>query len=118
MPLQWRNQIWQSLEEGAGKRCSECDAYPYIPNEHAHGSSHTRVHPCTNYTTPTATTTNNNITLVITTHLIIIIISIIIITHLLVVFPNGEQSESCPKERANYPFRNGREATQTPRRTT
>ena len=23
MPLQWRNQIWQSLEEGAGKRCSE-----------------------------------------------------------------------------------------------
>ena len=28
MPLQWRNQIWQSLEEGAGKRCSECDQYP------------------------------------------------------------------------------------------
>ena len=24
MPLQWRNQIWQSLEEGAGKRCREC----------------------------------------------------------------------------------------------
>ena len=24
MPLQWRNYIWQSLEEGAGKRCSEC----------------------------------------------------------------------------------------------
>ena len=24
MPLQWRNQIWQNLEEGAGKRCSEC----------------------------------------------------------------------------------------------
>ena len=24
MPLQWRNQIWQSLEEGAGKRGSEC----------------------------------------------------------------------------------------------
>ena len=24
MPLQWRNQIWQSLEEGAGKRCLEC----------------------------------------------------------------------------------------------
>ena len=23
-PLQWRNQFWQSLEEGAGKRCSEC----------------------------------------------------------------------------------------------
>ena len=23
MPIQWRNQIWQSLEEGAGKRCSE-----------------------------------------------------------------------------------------------
>ena len=25
MHLQWRNQIWQSLEEGAGKRCSECE---------------------------------------------------------------------------------------------
>ena len=24
--IQWRNQIWQSLEEGAGKRCSECVA--------------------------------------------------------------------------------------------
>ena len=24
IPLKWRNQIWQSLEEGAGKRCSEC----------------------------------------------------------------------------------------------
>ena len=24
VPLQWRNQIWQSLEEGAGRRCSEC----------------------------------------------------------------------------------------------
>ena len=24
MPLQWRNYIWQSLEEGAGKQCSEC----------------------------------------------------------------------------------------------
>ena len=24
MPLQWRNQIWQSLEEGAGKQWSEC----------------------------------------------------------------------------------------------
>ena len=24
MPLQWSNQIWQSLEEGARKRCSEC----------------------------------------------------------------------------------------------
>ena len=23
---EWRNQIWQSLEEGAGKRCSECVA--------------------------------------------------------------------------------------------
>ena len=22
--FQWRKQIWQSLEEGAGKRCSEC----------------------------------------------------------------------------------------------
>ena len=25
-PLQWRNQFWQSLEEGAGKRCWECGA--------------------------------------------------------------------------------------------
>ena len=25
---QWRNQIWQSLEEGAGKRCSECETAP------------------------------------------------------------------------------------------
>ena len=25
MPLQWRNQLWRSLEEGAGERCSECD---------------------------------------------------------------------------------------------
>ena len=24
VPLQWRKQIWQSLEEGAGKWCSEC----------------------------------------------------------------------------------------------
>ena len=24
MALLWRNQFWQSLEEGAGKRCSEC----------------------------------------------------------------------------------------------
>ena len=24
MPLQWRNQFLQSLEEGAGKQCSEC----------------------------------------------------------------------------------------------
>ena len=24
VPLQWRNQLWQSLEEGTGKRCSEC----------------------------------------------------------------------------------------------
>ena len=26
VPLQWRNQICQNLEEGAGKRCSECAA--------------------------------------------------------------------------------------------
>ena len=26
VPLQWRNQFWQSFEEGAGKRCSECDS--------------------------------------------------------------------------------------------
>ena len=25
VPLQWRDKFWQSLEEGAGKRCSECD---------------------------------------------------------------------------------------------
>ena len=25
MPLEWRNQLWQSLEEGAGKQGSECD---------------------------------------------------------------------------------------------
>ena len=25
MPLQWRNQFWQSLGEGAGKRCSVCE---------------------------------------------------------------------------------------------
>ena len=25
VPLQWRNQIWQSLEGGARKRCSECE---------------------------------------------------------------------------------------------
>ena len=30
MPVQWRNQIWQSLEEGAGKRCSECGQYPNL----------------------------------------------------------------------------------------
>ena len=28
MPFQWRNQIWQSLEKGTGKRCSECGQYP------------------------------------------------------------------------------------------
>ena len=28
MPLQWHNQIWQSLEEAAGKRCSECGVDP------------------------------------------------------------------------------------------
>ena len=34
MPLQWRNEIWQGLEEGAGKRFSECgsecDQYPNL----------------------------------------------------------------------------------------
>ena len=32
MPLQWRNQIWQSLEESAKKRCSEraLDRHPVI----------------------------------------------------------------------------------------
>ena len=30
MPLQRRNQFWQSLEEGAGKRCSESDQYPNL----------------------------------------------------------------------------------------
>ena len=28
MPFQWRNQIWQSLEEGSGKRYSDCDQIP------------------------------------------------------------------------------------------
>ena len=28
MPIQWRNQIWQSLEEGARKRCLECGCDP------------------------------------------------------------------------------------------
>ena len=27
MLLQWCNQTWQSLEEGAGKRCSECELH-------------------------------------------------------------------------------------------
>ena len=32
IPLQWRwrNQFWQSLEEGAGKRCSECAQTPKL----------------------------------------------------------------------------------------
>ena len=30
MPLQWRNQIWQSLEKGTGERCSECGQYPNL----------------------------------------------------------------------------------------
>ena len=25
MPHQWRNYIWHCMEEGAGKRCSECE---------------------------------------------------------------------------------------------
>ena len=29
MPLQWRQQFWQSLEEGTGKRCSECGTGPH-----------------------------------------------------------------------------------------
>ena len=29
MPLQWRNQLWQNLEEGAGKQCSECGSNAY-----------------------------------------------------------------------------------------
>ena len=31
--LQWRNQIWQSLEEGAGKRCWECALTIHCPAE-------------------------------------------------------------------------------------
>ena len=27
---EWRNYIWQSLEEGAGKRCSKCDSVEEI----------------------------------------------------------------------------------------
>ena len=30
MPLQWRIQLWQSLEEGAGKRDSECGSSPLL----------------------------------------------------------------------------------------
>ena len=32
--VQWRNQIWQSLEEGAGKRCSasECESKTHTVN--------------------------------------------------------------------------------------
>ena len=32
VPLQWRNQIWQSLEEDAGKRSSECATHPVLPS--------------------------------------------------------------------------------------
>ena len=42
MPLQWRNQIWQSLEEGAGKRCSECAFF--VDCSHVQGKSATRRH--------------------------------------------------------------------------
>ena len=30
--LKWRSQIWQSLEEGAGKQCSECVRRTYPVN--------------------------------------------------------------------------------------
>ena len=30
MPFQCRNRIWQSLEKGAGKRCSESEGTPYL----------------------------------------------------------------------------------------
>ena len=34
VPLQWRNKIWQSLEEGAGKRCPECGRNPlFVPSQ-------------------------------------------------------------------------------------
>ena len=48
MPLQWRNQIWQSLEEGAGKRCSECDAldHEYVVLPLSCSRSYTWVHLC------------------------------------------------------------------------
>ena len=36
MPLQWRNQLWQSFEEGAGKRCSECVADAEVRVKHSH----------------------------------------------------------------------------------
>ena len=32
MTLQWRNKFWQSLEEGAGKRGSECVQLYHSPN--------------------------------------------------------------------------------------
>ena len=33
MPLQWRNQFWQSLVGGAGKRCLECGTTPQWRNQ-------------------------------------------------------------------------------------
>ena len=30
VPLQWRNQTWQSLEEGTGKWCSECGVNTHV----------------------------------------------------------------------------------------
>ena len=37
MPLQWRNQIWQSLEEGPGKRCWESGLEAECPGIGRHG---------------------------------------------------------------------------------
>ena len=38
VPLQWRNHFWQSLEEGAGKRCLEC-AEDFVPLGNAEEAS-------------------------------------------------------------------------------
>ena len=56
MPLQWCNQIWQSLEEGAGKQCSECVLccantiwQDYILNETVNCFGRTMLYMCIGY---------------------------------------------------------------------
>ena len=36
MPVQWRNLIWQSLEEGAAKQCWECALVGLPASKHTH----------------------------------------------------------------------------------
>ena len=40
------NQIWQSLEEGAGKRCSECESTAHVRQAHKPAQSMTVVQSC------------------------------------------------------------------------